>query len=124
MLLLGCWAFAAGGQPRPETQSGAEVSNEQLAHAKTVFQERCVRCHGANGQGQTVLGSMLRMPDFTARAWWREDVSNRRLINSVTNGKNEMPAFGKKLTRTEINSLVAYVRRFYKAAAEKQNSSR
>ena len=129
VLLLCCWAFAAepesaARQPQTERQSGAELTNEQLAHAKSVFQQRCARCHGPDGQGLTVLGSMLKIPNFTDRAWWRDEVTNRRLISSVTTGKNEMPAFGKKLTRTEISSLVAYVRRFYKSSAEKQNSSR
>lgn len=129
VLLWCCGAFwaapiSAGGQLRTDKQPGPELSNEQLARAKTVFLEKCARCHGPDGQGRTVLGGMLKIPNFTDGAWWREDVNNRRLINSVTNGKNEMPAFGKKLTRAEINSLVAYVRRFSRSSAEKQNSTR
>src|SRR5262245_17236301 len=129
VLLWCCGAFwaatiSAGGQLRTDKQPGPDLSNEQLARAKTVFLEKCARCHGPDGQGRTVLGSMLKIPNFTDSAFWRDDVNNRRLINTVTNGKNEMPAFGKKLTRAEINSLVAYVRRFSRSATEKQNSSR
>jgi len=130
LVLLWCsgafWAapISAGRQSRTEKQPGPELSNEQLARAKTVFLEKCARCHGPDGQGRTVLGSMLKIPNFTDSAWWRDDVNNRRLTSSVANGKNEMPAFGKKLTRAEINSLVAYVRRFSRSSIEKQNSSR
>ena len=117
-MLSSCLTYVAG-QPRTEKQSGTDPSNAQLARAKTVFEEKCARCHGLSGNGQTVLGSMLEAPNFTDNAWWRDEISNRRLINSVTNGKKEMPAFGKKLTRQEINSLVVYVRRFSKASSEK-----
>jgi mono/diheme cytochrome c family protein len=34
------------------------------------------------------------------------------LVSIVSHGKGGMPAFGKKLTRTEVRQLVAYVRRF------------
>ena len=123
LLLCGAMFWAgltyAGGQPRAEKLTGAEVTNEQLARAKTVFEGKCARCHGLDGRGQTVLGNMVKAPDFTDSAWWQDDVSNRRLISSVTSGKKEMPAFGRKLTRQEINLLVAYVRRFEKTSSEK-----
>ena len=60
---------------------------------------------------------MLGAPDFTDVRWWKDDVDDKRLAKSITKGKDEMPAFGKKLTRQEIVSLVAYVRRFNKADA-------
>ena len=63
------------------------------------------------------MGEMLGAPDFTDARWWKEgDVSDKRFMKSITEGKDEMPAFGKKLTRQEIVSLIAYVRRFNKAA--------
>jgi mono/diheme cytochrome c family protein len=58
---------------------------------------------------------MLGVPNFTDEKWWKADVSNERLIESITNGKNEMPAFGKKFTKYEIAALVVYVRRFNKS---------
>jgi len=36
------------------------------------------------------------------------------MLSVITNGKAEMPAFGKKLTRSQIELLVDYVRRFRK----------
>lgn len=92
------------------------VSPERLARAKTHFAEKCARCHGADGRGRTVTGEMLGVPDFTDEKWWKEDRTDARLITSVTEGRDEMPPFGRKLTRREIAALVAYVRRFNKAA--------
>ena len=108
---------ARAGQEKQDKAESATVSPEQLAHAKTLFTEKCARCHGLDGTSKTILGAMLGAPDFTDARWWKDDVDDKRLAKSITKGKDEMPAFGKKLTRQEIVSLVAYVRRFNKADA-------
>jgi mono/diheme cytochrome c family protein len=41
---------------------------------------------------------------------WQSGVTDERLFNSISNGKGKMPAFGKKFSESEINSLVKYVR--------------
>jgi mono/diheme cytochrome c family protein len=69
-----------------------------------------------DGRGQTVIGDMLDLPDFTNKAWWADDVEDKRLIESVRNGKGGMPKFGKKLTGQQIVLLVTYVRRFEKSS--------
>jgi mono/diheme cytochrome c family protein len=87
-----------------------------MAQAKALFNEKCARCHGEDGRSETRSGSMLGAPNFTDEKWWQEEKTDERLINSVTNGKDAMPAFGKKLSKEEIIELVAYVRHFPKAA--------
>lgn len=80
-----------------------------------LFRNNCARCHGGDGRGDTPLGHTYKTPDFTAQEWWRKNskiTGSASLISIVNRGKGGMPAFGKKLTRTEIRSLVAYVRRF------------
>jgi len=100
-------------QGRKEPES---ISPRQLAQAKTLFNERCARCHGTDGRGETVIGYMLSIPNFTDEKWWTEEKSDKRFIASITHGKGEMPAFGKKFSRQEISALTAYVRRFNKAS--------
>jgi cbb3-type cytochrome c oxidase subunit III len=100
-------------QGKKESES---ISPEQLARAKTIFNEKCARCHGEDGRGKTVSGDILGVPNFTDEKWWKEEKDDKRFITSVTNGKDGMPAFGKKLSKQEISSLVAYVRRFGKPA--------
>ena len=41
---------------------------------------------------------------------WQEAVSDERIFNSIANGRKKMPAFGKKITQAEIDSLVLLVR--------------
>jgi mono/diheme cytochrome c family protein len=59
---------------------------------------------------------MLDAPNFTDKTWWKDDVEDKRLIESVRNGKGGMPKFGKKLTSPQIVLLVNYLRRFEKSA--------
>ena len=80
-----------------------------------LYRNNCARCHGGDGRGQTALGELYKAPDFTDDEWWRKHAditSTRSLIAIVNRGKGGMPAFGKKLKRSEITQLVNYVRRF------------
>ena len=107
-------SYAGALEPQDKEPSPA-LSVTQLTRAKQLFKERCARCHGADGRGQTVVGGMLDAPNFTDKAWWN-DVEDERLIDSVRNGKGGMPKFGKKLTDQQIALLVTYVRRFDKSS--------
>ncbi|HEV8369375.1 MAG TPA: cytochrome c [Pyrinomonadaceae bacterium] len=87
---------------------------DRLAKVKSLFKEKCARCHGEDGRGETVLAEQINPPDFTDEKWSKSDLNNEELAEIVARGKGEMPAFGKKLTRQEIASLVLYVRQFIK----------
>jgi mono/diheme cytochrome c family protein len=91
----------------PPKSSGA-------ASAPKLFGQYCARCHGADGAGSTPMGEALSAPDFTDSGW-QKGKSQREMTNVVTNGKEGMPAFRKKLTRQQISSLVVYVRQFGKS---------
>jgi mono/diheme cytochrome c family protein len=83
-----------------------------------LYRTNCARCHGADGRGDTPLGQSHNAPDFTDHNWWRQNAnttSRGKLISLVTNGKEEMPGFEKKLTRAQIELLVDFVRRFRKS---------
>ena len=102
------------GEKKHGVKESESLSPEELARTKVLFEEKCSRCHGSDGRGKTVTGEMLSAPDFTDEEWWKEGKSVKRLVTSVTEGKDAMPAFGKKLTQREIGALAAYVRTFRK----------
>lgn len=54
------------------------MSPEQLDHAKKLFGERCARCHGADGRGQTVIGETLETPDLTDDKWRCDEAACHR----------------------------------------------
>lgn len=93
----------------------ARGSGSQAAQAKALFEERCARCHGRDGRGQTKLGEMLGPPDFTD-AGWQKRATDERMRDSIRDGVGEMPAFARKLSRREVAALVAYVRGFARPA--------
>jgi len=108
-LLIESGALALGLQPR--------TTKTTSSRADDLFRQNCARCHGAEGRGDTPLGKTLNAPDFTDTDWWQKHsdiTSSKSLAGIVNHGKGGMPAFGKKLTRTEINLLVGYVRKFRK----------
>ena len=93
----------------------AAQSKRKTIPVEELYRNNCARCHGAEGRGDTAQGEMYHAPDFTDKDWWRKNPSFKRnstLTSIVTHGKEEMPAFGKKLSPTEIKQLVNYVRRF------------
>ena len=82
-----------------------------------LYKTNCARCHGADGRGDTPLGQQYEAPDFTDPDWWSQHTKNTsrgKMVSFVANGKDEMPAFAKRLTRSQIELLVDYVRRFRK----------
>ena len=93
-------------------RSPAQARGEKVLD---LYRTNCARCHGADGRGDTPLGHTYKSPDFTDPEWWRKNsniTSTAKLSEIVRRGKGGMPAFGKKLTRTEIRLLVGYVRKF------------
>ena len=87
---LGAIAFAAdkGDAPSP------------------LFLQKCAKCHGEDGRAETERGKKMKARNFTD-AEWQQSKTDSELIDSVTNGKeDDMPPFGKKLTKEQIEGLV------------------
>jgi mono/diheme cytochrome c family protein len=74
-------------------------------HPSALFLEYCVKCHGKDGTANTAKGKQLMARDFTD-AEWQSSKKDADLIKQVTAGSEDMPAFGKKLTKEQIESLV------------------
>lgn len=79
---------------------------------EALFKQKCTKCHGADGSGDTSLGRIFNAQDFTDGGWWAKHSNPAELVRAITRGKKNMPAFGKKLTRAQIASLAAYVQHF------------
>jgi mono/diheme cytochrome c family protein len=89
------------------------VSAEPARPAAQVYRRYCVSCHGTDGRAQTSKGKFSHARDLSD-AQWQGEVSDERIFNSITNGRNvrgNMPAFANKLNEKERNSLVEFVRR-------------
>ena len=82
----------------------ANVRDE--GHPSDTFKQYCAKCHGEDGKAETARGKQMKARNFTD-ADWQQSKSDAELIDSVTNGKDDdMPPFGKKLSKEQIESLV------------------
>ena len=88
-------------------------SGAELQSSAELYLKKCASCHGKDGKAKTFKAKFNSARNLTDPAW-QADVSDERIFNSITNGRGKMPSFGKKLSESEINSLVAYVRGFNK----------
>lgn len=75
---------------------------------KDLYVRNCARCHGADGAGQTDTGRKLDVPDLSISG---SKTSAAKIARVIAVGEGEMPAFGKKLSKKQIASIAAYVRK-------------
>ena len=81
--------------------------------ASSVYNDKCASCHGRDGRARSLHAKHEHARDLTT-AEWQDSVSDERIYNSISNGKGKMPAFKKKLSDSQIDELVNYVRRLRK----------
>ncbi|HXB59339.1 MAG TPA: c-type cytochrome [Candidatus Acidoferrales bacterium] len=79
--------------------------------AHGLFVENCIICHGRNGRTHTFHGWVVGAQNLTDNIWQAE-TSDAEILHAIKTGPGVMPAFGKKLSGTEIQALAIYVRSF------------
>jgi mono/diheme cytochrome c family protein len=75
-----------------------------------TFAKNCSTCHGKDGRAKTFKSKHHEHARDLTDPRWQEDATDERIFNSIENGKGKMPAFKRKLTNEQIESLVSYVR--------------
>ncbi len=109
-LAIGCWALTLKTTNYQRTTAFDKESQKKMA--RDLYLQNCARCHGADGRSENELGKKLEAADLTSRSVQR--MSGNKISNVIIFGEGEMPAFGKRLSKTEIKSLARYVRSFRK----------
>ncbi|MDQ1590011.1 MAG: hypothetical protein QOG71_638 [Pyrinomonadaceae bacterium] len=114
-LLLLQWSGATDGLARAhrggaaDTAASVQTDNAQR-DARAIFESKCASCHGKDGRAKTMMGKFNKARNLKDAAW-QAQVSDERIYNSINNGRGKkMPAFAKKLSPAEVESLVVYVR--------------
>ena len=79
--------------------------------AGALFVENCSVCHGENGRAHTFHGWLVGARNLT-KPKWQEETTDAEILHAIETGPGVMPAFGKKLSGTEIEALAKYVRAF------------
>ena len=100
--------LAFGGAP---ASGGAHTGGQTPTpiNPAVTYRKNCATCHGNDGRSKTVKGKLKHARDLTDPRW-QSDATDERIFNSIENGRGKMPAFKRKLTNEQIESLVSYVR--------------
>ena len=90
----------------------AQAQAGNTANGQKVFQEKCAKCHGKDGSGNTSYGKALGAADLRLADVQKK--SDADFYTQIDKGKKSMPPFGAILDKTQINDVIAYVRQFGK----------
>ena len=96
------WLIEESGHKRNPVRDTPVVGN--ATRGEGVYAKHCAECHGAQGEGGT--GTALANPVFLATA------HDAFLRYTITNGREGTPmlAYKGKLSETQINDVVAFLR--------------
>ena len=92
-------AFASLAHNTPTASAVSEA-----ASPRSLYLQNCARCHGSNGKANTSVGEKLGASDISG------GLDSAKVIRTVTNGRDDMPSFRKKLSKAQIKSIAGYVR--------------
>lgn len=104
--LIRYWAEIPPGLiPEPELPSIASSSAEVIAAGGQLFKVACATCHGPQGQG-TRMAPALNVQSFLTQT------NDQALKTIISQGvpNTRMPAWGGRLTETELNNLISFIR--------------
>jgi mono/diheme cytochrome c family protein len=87
-----------------------------------LYDTNCVKCHGPDGTGNTVVGKAVGAKDLGSPE--AKKLTDDEIRKQIENGKNNMPPFMGALSKAQIDSLIPIVRGFAskKAPAGKKPS--
>jgi len=122
-VLPGLFSLTAGfkifKQPKPwtvpdkaaKTPNPFKSSGESIAAGKALWVQHCSSCHGKSGMGDGTKASQLKTQpgDLTVASFQAQ--SDGTLFYKVSEGREDMPTFKKKIPDPEdIWDLVIYMR--------------
>lgn len=92
--------------------SGAWAEEAKELPGKKPYEKSCASCHGKDGKGNDKMAKMFKVDpkelDLTSED--SAEDSDEELTKVIVDGKNKMPAYGKKMKAEEIKSVVEYLR--------------
>ena len=120
-IVISLASFTVVAEPWPVPDKFMKMPNpiksdaESLATGKSVWVKQCQSCHGKAGKGDGTKAAQLKTvpPDLT-----KADVQSQpdgALFYKTEEGRDDMPAFKKKIAdKDEVWSVINYMRTFKK----------
>ena len=95
-----------------DAQPTATAATDELAEARAIYLETCVKCHKEDGSGgeATFQGKKVKVPSYKSPGAIK--ASDDKLYDYIANGEEgEMPAFKDRLSEAQMRDLVKFIRR-------------
>jgi mono/diheme cytochrome c family protein len=86
------------------------ITRQLLDRGQQRYQINCMPCHGPDGDGKGITSKygMVAMANFHDRKFI--DMCDGEMFNSITSGKNLMPAYGANVTVEDRWAIISYLR--------------
>jgi len=85
--------------------------------SKALYEKSCLRCHGADGKGDTTMGKRLGTKDYTdakVQDALKDDVAFKSIKEGLKKDDKTLMQPTAGLTDDQIKGLVTYMRTFKK----------
>ncbi|OQW34309.1 MAG: hypothetical protein A4E19_02285 [Nitrospira sp. SG-bin1] len=108
IVFMGLVSLSEGALSSTAAAKGADSKSPHVAKGETVFIRHCAGCHGDKGKGD---GYLLLGPDpanFTRPATKKK--SDAALLQTIHEGKPNMPSWKGRLSEEESRAVLAYIR--------------
>ena len=96
------------------------VTVDELASARKIYVENCVKCHKEDGSGgmTDIEGVKIKAPNFKSDRMMKD--KDEDWIEVIENGEKAdgMPAYKGKISEEEIKNLVKFIRRDFQGKQE------
>ena len=94
------------------------AASVSAADLKTNWETHCMKCHGADGKGNTKMGRQSGVKDYTdpkVQAEMKDDKALKIIKEGIVEkGKKKMDPYADKLSEQEMKELIAHMRTFAK----------
>lgn len=84
------------------------VSARAQDAGEKVYKAKCAMCHGPAGGGNTPAGKTTKARDLCSDDVKKE--TDEEWTTIISNGKNKMPAYDRKISADEMKAVIAYMR--------------
>jgi len=92
------------------------ITPELVRIGLTDFNVYCATCHGERASGGGLVGSNLKPPPPALNTDDVRAISDGELFETITKGRDRMPAYGWALPPVERWAVIAYLRSLPRAA--------
>jgi len=104
-MLAGIFALSCRG-----AEDAKQTDAKMLILGKKLYAAHCQACHGRKGKGDGEAAiSLLRRPSDLSDTSMADD-DDEDVLEVITRGRHEMPAFAKMLDDTQRRRVLDYVR--------------